>query len=297
MQELADFVSSGARDYGFNEANIGETFTDIRSLLEHEVKFEYEQRNLSLAARAFEKPGIRVPRLIPELCTPLVTAMTEERGEKATDLPLHASCYRQEVATRLVESLLVDPLFSSSEQALFHADPHAGNLLYDARRNQIVILDWALTGYLSRSQRKQFCMLLAMLGLRDAEGVSAAIHALSDECGSIGEIISEFLREIPISRVPGSIDAVRLVDLLALKGVRFPAQLLMFRKVLFTLDGVLHDIAGSDVSLDEVIAGYLASRWLTGFGTSPLPLGPRDWASLMASASLYGCRLWFQGMI
>ncbi|MBP1623834.1 MAG: unusual protein kinase [Acidobacteria bacterium] len=70
----------------------------------------------------------------------------------------------------------------------------------------------------------------------------------------------------------------------------------MFGKVLFTLDGILRDIAGGEISLDEIIAGYLATRWLAGFGTSPLPLGPGEWASLMASASLYGCRLWFQGL-
>jgi len=33
-------------------------------------------------------------------------------------------------------------------------------------------------------------MLLAMLGLRDVEGVSAAIQALSEECGSVRDSIS-----------------------------------------------------------------------------------------------------------
>lgn len=298
LQELADFIASGAINYGFTEVNIAETFTEIRRLLEHEVQFEHEQHNLDEAAKSFEQPGIRVPRIIPELCTPVITAMTEESGIKATELSGHITALqRQQLARRLGEALLITPLFSDSENALFHADPHAGNLLYSEQSNQFAVLDWALTGHLNRNQRRQFCMLLAMLALRDVEGVVAAIHVLSEKCGSIRDTISNLLARIPITRVPGSMDAVHLLDNLALAGVRFPVQLIMFRKVLFTLEGVLRDIAGSEISLDEIIARHLASRWLTGFGTSSLPLGPSEWASVMASASLYGCRLWFQGML
>lgn len=297
LQELADFISSGARDYGFTGINTAETFTEIRQLLEHEVKLDYERKTLPEAARIFEKPGIRVPRLIPGLCTASITAMTEEEGIKATDLAGNTSVsLRQQLARRLGEALLITPLFSSSEEALFHADPHAGNLLYDPISDQFSVLDWALTGRLNRGQRRQFCMLLAMLALRDVEGVSAAIHALGEERDFIQDTIRDFLAKIPISRVPGSLDAVHLLDILALKGVRFPAQLVMFRKVLFTLDGVLRDIAGGEISLDEIIAGYMAKSWLSDFGTSPLPLGPGEWFSLMASASFYGSRLWFQGL-
>jgi len=293
LQELADFIASGARDYGFAGINVAETFTEIRRLLEHEVKFEYEQKNLLEAVRVFERPGIRIPRIIPELCTPLITAMTEESGVKATDLPDSTGVLRSQIAQRLVEALLITPLFSASEESLFHADPHAGNLLYDDKLDRLTVLDWALTGHLSRSQRRQICMLLAMLALRDVEGVDAAIHALSEECGSIRHAVSNFVASIPISRVPGTLDAIHLLDVLALEGIRFPVQLVMFRKTLFTLDGVLRDITGGEVSLDAVIAGFLVSRWLADPGTSPLPLGPNEWASLMASVSLYGSRFWF----
>lgn len=295
LQQLADFIAAGGRDYGLSDVNVAETFTEIRRLLEHEVQFEYEQEHLIEAARMFNQPGIRVPRIIEELCTPRITAMTEEPGIKATSLSGRPAGLRRAIARRLAEGMLITPLFSDAEEAMFHADPHAGNILYDDRNDRLVFLDWALTGRLNRSQRRQFCMLLAMLGLRDVEGVRAAIHALSEECGSIRPAIERFLATIPVTRFPASMDAVRLLDSLALQGVKFPAQLLMFRKALFTLDGVLRDVAGGDVSLDEVIAGYLATRWLAGWGRSPLPLGTEEWASLMASASLFGCRLWFSG--
>jgi predicted unusual protein kinase regulating ubiquinone biosynthesis (AarF/ABC1/UbiB family) len=36
------------------------------------------------------------------------------------------------------------PFFSREEDSTFHADPHAGNLLYDETNRELVILDWAL---------------------------------------------------------------------------------------------------------------------------------------------------------
>jgi hypothetical protein len=51
-------------------------------------------------------------------------------------------------------------------------------------------------------------------------------------------------------------DAMRLLDKIAMEGVHFPTALLMFRKASFTLEGVLEDIAGSSERIDSVVAGY-----------------------------------------
>jgi ABC1 atypical kinase-like domain len=43
--------------------------------------------------------------------------------------------------SNLIEGLISVPLFSRLENVVFHADPHAGNLLYDEARRELVILD------------------------------------------------------------------------------------------------------------------------------------------------------------
>jgi hypothetical protein len=53
------------------------------------------------------------------------------------------------------------------------------------------------------------------------------------------------------------------------------------RKVLLRWT-VLQDVAGVGQPR-RIIAGYLATRWLAGFGTSGFLLGPHEWASLMAA--------------
>ena len=70
---------------------------------------------------------------------------------------------------------------------------------------------------------------------------------------------------------------MRLLDRIALEGVSFPAALFMFRKILFTLDGVLRDVAGEDVRIDRVMAREFLTRWLASFGLFHAPLA---WADL-----------------
>src|SRR5439155_15915732 len=86
---------------------------------------------------------------------------------------------RRRVAEQLVESLVVVPLFSSTQDAIFHGDPHAGNLLYDNDSGELVILDWALRERLDREQRRHLALLFLMVSLRDPVGTSNEIVSLS----------------------------------------------------------------------------------------------------------------------
>ena len=65
---------------------------------------------------------------------------------------------------------------------------------------------------------------------------------------------------------------MKLLDELALKGVRFPPALFLFRKVLFTLDGVLHDVAGPGVRIDQEVARQFVTRCVSSFGFFHEPL-------------------------
>jgi hypothetical protein len=69
----------------------------------------------------------------------------------------------------------------------------------------------------------------------------------------------------------------------------------MLRKVLFTLDGVLHDIGGPDVNVVSVLARHATPLWLTSWKAFGAPLSLRDWLKVQSSALGYGGRLWWQG--
>ena len=66
----------------------------------------------------------------------------------------------------------------------------------------------------------------------------------------------------------------------------------MFRKIVFTLDGVLKDIAGADVRIDSVITREFLTRWISSFGLFHSPLALRDLAAIYCQTFRYPFRRW-----
>ena len=203
------------------------------------------------------------------------------------------------MAERLAEALLAAPALSVEKDSIFHADPHAGNVLYDRRRDELVILDWALTERLTREQRKNVVLMVMMMVLREAGGLVDTIARLCqvrpgqerEEMRVIRTHVEHHLDKLPLTRLPGPVDAMKLLDEIALEGIRFPAALLMFRKAIFTLEGVVEDIAGTRVHLDSVMARYVLAHWTDAIGSLLTLFSLRDWVVLDWSALTLTSRL------
>ena len=289
LGQLAQHLARKHLAEGTHWSRLAVTLTEIRLLLEREVDFPREQATLAGALSEYRAiHGVRVPRLIRLLSTRTITALTFESGKKVTEVHVRPAKNRASIAERLVETLLAVPAFSRNKDSIFHADPHAGNLLYDKRRKELVILDWALTERLTREQRKSVVMLVLMMMLRDADGISKAIEELCQLCGTADRVDVQTIRrhvdrqldELPLTQLPGPMDAMRLLDEIAIEGIRFPAALLMFRKASFTLEGVVEDIAGFQVRLDSVMARYAVAHWKDTVSCVVSLLSPRDWVAL-----------------
>ena len=92
---------------------------------------------------------------------------------------------------------------------------------------------------------------------------------------TIDQAVGRFFENLPKRYAPGVLDAMRLLDEIAMRGVHFDAPLFLFRKSLFTLDGVVQDIAGQEVRMDQVIVRHFLTRWAASFGLFYSPLGMR----------------------
>ncbi len=302
LQQLARHLTRKHRDGRVRLAGVAETLTEIRLLLEREVDFRREQTTLLNALGAYRRvPGVRVPRLIQPLSTATITALTQEKGVKVTEAFSRRAAQRLSVAQRLAEALIAVPTLTREKDSIFHADPHAGNLLYDQRRRELVILDWALTERLTLEQRQSVFMLVLMMILRDADGVVRSIGRLLHRDADdrvpryiIRERVTRMLDRLPLFQLPGAMDAMQLLDEIALEGIRFPAALLMFRKAFFTLEGVLEDIAGSGVRMDSAIARYAAEHWMDTGAALLSVLSPSNWVAINWSALTFVSRLCVQ---
>jgi ubiquinone biosynthesis protein len=306
LAQLAKYLGSRHRQYGFAPRVLSDTFNDVRRLLQHEVDFTREQATLKEAGKLYRTvPGVCVPGVIDPLCTSHITAITEERGKKITDAVSRMPAWRRaEVSEQLIDALVAIPLFAPTGDIIFHADPHAGNLLYDRRTSELAILDWALTERLTVAQRRHLAVLFLMIFLRDAVGASDAILALSPyprrrsktTATRVRTVVAQYLQSLPVKRFPSAVDAVDLLERLAWKGFRLPASLLMFRKALFTLDGILHDIGAPEFSMESVMARHIMKSWTRKWKNIGAPLSLGDWLQVQCSALLFPGRLGLQGL-
>jgi ubiquinone biosynthesis protein len=304
LQGLAEHFGDKHHTYGFPAHLIPDTFRKVRRLLQHEVNFRREQKTLIEASALYrEFPGVRIPELIRTLCTPRITALTEEHGIKVTSAAARLpAAGRRKIAEQLVEALVAVPLFAATPDAVFHGDPHAGNLLYNNRTGELSILDWALRERLGQEQRRHLALLFLMVSLRDPVGVSNEILALSQRPirktsprgRMVCETVAQFLGEIPPSSLPSGPDAMRLLERMALKGIKFPGSLIMLAKVIFTLEGILGDIVGPDPGIGLAIARHVARHWIANRAAYRSPLMTRDWITLQCSALLFVSRVWVQ---
>ena len=303
LQGLAQYFGDRHHTYGFPAHLIPDTFKKVRRLLQNEVNFGREQKTLLEAWELYRgRPRVRVPRLIKPLCTACITALTEEQGIKVTNAAARLpKARRREVAEQLIEALVAVPLLASQDDAVFHGDPHAGNLLYNNRTGELTIIDWALRERLNREQRRHLALLFLMVALRDPVGACNEIVALSQQQirsasplrKRVYETVRSFLDELPLR--PSSVDAMQLLERVALEGVRFPGALIMLSKVMFTLDGILGDVGGDSSSMGLTIARHVAQHWIRNRKAFRSPLKTQDWITLQCSALLYGSRLWLRG--
>jgi ubiquinone biosynthesis protein len=252
-----------------------ETFEQVRDRLRHEVRLDLEQCHLERAREVYQAhPRVQVPALL-EHCTPRVTAMERLTGQKVTEHGLSCRYERRCLGDLVVEALIAGPIFSRAGEALFHGDPHAGNLLLTAD-GRLGLLDWSLVGVLGEFERTAFAqMVLGSLTL-DGPRIVTALAELAEwgriDRQALASVVDAWLGRIRQGNFPRFTSLMGLLDEAVQKGgLRVGADLLLFRKTLHTLEGVVADIGAEEGRLDAVLLGHQLGhlvaeyprRWLT----------------------------------
>lgn len=223
-----------------------ETLDTVRELLIQETDLEAEQRHLSAARKAYRRASrVKIPQILP-FSSPAVTAMEQIMGAKVTDSAAAANPLSANVlAWNIVETLVLRVIFSKDKESIFHADPHAGNI-FATPDGRVAPIDWSLVGYLSWPVRTQLTdIFLGGLTL-DQKRITRAVNRLStagEDATPIDQEIRAALAKVKNGQLPGPTWIAELFDGLMDTGLRFSAELLLFRKSLFTITGVISEIA------------------------------------------------------
>ena len=282
-----------------------EIFEGLAERLRQETKLDGEQHHLDLARTTYaDDRRIQIPALFP-FCTPRVTAMERVYGGKVTDRHFDSDKQRRTCAELIVASLIARPLLANGDAALFHGDPHPGNLLYTPD-DRLAILDWSLAATLEETRRIAFVQIILGAVMLDADRIARGLAALSAHPESLPDkvmpVIHAALAQLQAFRLPGLLWVTELLDNSLHAGVRFDAKMLVLRKMLHALEGVIADMGAARSCIDAVLInnflGRMAvewpSRWLATPGSRAFAtrLSNADLASVTMSIPLAAMRFW-----
>ncbi|MEE8241604.1 MAG: AarF/UbiB family protein, partial [Nitrospirales bacterium] len=194
---------------------------------------------------------VTVPELYA-LSTEHVTFMELIHGQKISDAFPGQPQARAKLARRLVDALTLDVLLSPHEEALFHGDPHAGNVFHVLDNPQdpylIALLDWGLSGEFSREQRAQLMQLFLGVRLNHAKRLRHHMGALiegDDWASSEGQAaMSVIVEETLAEKGQGRIFDVlgQLMGKAAQRGYKIRFNIGLFIKSQITIGGVLSEL-------------------------------------------------------
>ncbi len=245
LPALGSFLEERSAELGLPPVNYRETLERVRELLSSEVRLEHEQCNLAEARCAFrDVPQAVIPELLP-FHTPRVTAMTFIEGPIVANLAGKNDVSGKRAARAIVESLISRTMFAAESNALFHADPHAGNLLFTPD-GRLGVIDWSLAGHLRKEARENIVQIVLGGATFGRGRIGRAIDDLAKtptDATALRSVIDASLRSLRDHGLPGLGWLTGLLDQAVLRAnVRLEGDLLLFRKVLLTLEGVIGDL-------------------------------------------------------
>jgi len=253
LTEMADEAATIAAFVGPDFARtVVEALRDAARALLREIDFAGEAANLRDALAFYRLDDhVRVPAVQgPVLEEGIFMEYVE--GSPLLETPLDAGV-RRGMARLLFRSLFLEPLFSGVPESIFHADPHAGNILVQKQKNgevALVLLDWSQADRLPAVVRHAI--------------VELCLHAMSGEnppAALLGRILESQgkIRGISFPEEGDPLHkAFKLIEQLAVEGHRLPLSLLLLRKAFLTLDGIAQQ-------LDPTFAAWRETLIYTGW--------------------------------
>ncbi len=252
FDELTQYFAAHRQTYEIGAIPISETFENVREALSKEIVIVEEQKNLARAGHYYRgNRRVLVPKLYP-LSTDRVTFMEFVRGEKVASAFDGNTRSRAKLARRLLDLLAVDVLLARTDEALFHGDPHSGNVFHvlddPADPFRLALLDWGLSGNLPRSQREALMQLFLGIFLKDPKRLRNHVGALIEgdswktESGQkkVRHLVKQTLTEV---KRGSAFDVLgELMKNLGRASYKIRFSLGLFIKAQITISGILSEL-------------------------------------------------------
>jgi predicted unusual protein kinase regulating ubiquinone biosynthesis (AarF/ABC1/UbiB family) len=151
--------------------------SEFSKRIRDELDFREEARNAAMLRRNFQnEPRVIVPEVVTELVTRRVLVLEYVEGTRIDRLHERLASGELDLQ-RLVETVVDAYIKMMLEDGVFHADPHAGNLLID-RQGRLVLLDFGMVLQVERDTRRRLVETVLAAARQDVDGVINGFYEL-----------------------------------------------------------------------------------------------------------------------
>jgi predicted unusual protein kinase regulating ubiquinone biosynthesis (AarF/ABC1/UbiB family) len=151
--------------------------SEFSKRIRDELDFREEARNAAMLRRNFQnEPRVVVPEVVTELVTRRVLVLEYVEGTRIDRLHERLAAGELDLA-RLVETVVDAYIKMMLEDGVFHADPHAGNLLVDPQ-GRLVLLDFGMVLQVERDTRRRLVETVLAAARQDVDGVINGFYEL-----------------------------------------------------------------------------------------------------------------------
>ncbi|SFG84037.1 ubiquinone biosynthesis protein [Desulfotomaculum arcticum] len=242
--------------------NLPEFVEELRRTIMRELDFEREARNMAEFRRfMLGNDTITSPRVFMRYTTKRVLTMELVEGRKPNRLKADAQLRRKLAGVML--NAYTEMVF---ERGFFHADPHAGNVL--VVNGKLYLLDWGMTGRLTRNMRLMLLMVLvAVLESNEERVVKLAIKAFGVTgvnnrellARDVLELIEEFNGRTSANKSIGQL-LINLVTLFRQYQIVIPPQYVLVSRALLIAEG-LSRMLHPGIDVVAVIGPYVKKQY------------------------------------
>jgi predicted unusual protein kinase regulating ubiquinone biosynthesis (AarF/ABC1/UbiB family) len=151
--------------------------SEFSKRIRDELDFREEARNAAMLRRNFQsEPRVVVPEVVTELVTRRVLVLEYVEGTRIDRLHERLASGELDLQ-RLVETVVDAYIKMMLEDGVFHADPHAGNLLVDPQ-GRLVLLDFGMVLQVERDTRRRLVETVLAAARQDVDGVINGFYEL-----------------------------------------------------------------------------------------------------------------------
>jgi predicted unusual protein kinase regulating ubiquinone biosynthesis (AarF/ABC1/UbiB family) len=151
--------------------------SEFSKRIRDELDFREEARNAATLRRNFQsEPRVVVPEVVTELVSRRVLVLEYVEGTRIDRLQERIASGELDL-TRLVETVVDAYIKMMLEDGVFHADPHAGNLLVDPQ-GRLVLLDFGMVLRVERETRRRLVETVLAAARQDVDGVINGFYEL-----------------------------------------------------------------------------------------------------------------------